>query len=121
MNDSRIVEKITAYIEAHLEEDLSLDRISGELHYSRFYISRLFAEKAGCTIYKYIGGREAGGNEKAHSGNCLRGRLYLPAGIYAGFPPGIFLYAPGISKERRILSEAGKARHESGKRIFLRR
>ena len=33
MNDSRIVEKITAYIEAHLEEDLSLDRISGELHY----------------------------------------------------------------------------------------
>ena len=57
MNDNRIVEKITSYIEAHLEEDLSLDKISGELHYSKFYISRLFAEKAGCTIYKYIQGR----------------------------------------------------------------
>ncbi len=57
MNDNRIVEKITSYIEAHLDEDLSLDKISSELHYSKFYISRLFAEKAGCTIYKYIQGR----------------------------------------------------------------
>lgn len=57
MYDNRIVEKIASYIEEHLDEDLSLDRISGELHYSKYYISRVFAEKAGCTIYKYIQGR----------------------------------------------------------------
>lgn len=57
MSQNNIVEKITEYIEAHLEEELSLDKIAGELNYSKFYIARFFAEKTGCTVYKYIQGR----------------------------------------------------------------
>lgn len=57
MSENNIVEKITEYIEAHLEEELSLDKIAGELNYSKFYMARVFAEKTGCTVYKYIQGR----------------------------------------------------------------
>lgn len=57
MSDNKVVEKTIQYIETHLDEDLSLDRISKDLNYSKFYISRVFAEKTDCTIYKYIQGR----------------------------------------------------------------
>ena len=54
MSESNIVEKITRYIENHLEEDLPLDKIAADLHYSKYYLARAFMEKTGCTIYKYI-------------------------------------------------------------------
>lgn len=57
MGESNIVKKIASYIENHLEEDLSLDKIAEELHYSKYYLARVFTEKTGCTIYKYIQGR----------------------------------------------------------------
>lgn len=57
MNDNTLMERIVEYIEENLEEDLSLDKLSRDLCYSKFYISRIFAEKADCTIYKYIQGR----------------------------------------------------------------
>lgn len=52
-----IVKGIVDYIEKHLEEDLSLDKIAEDLNYSKFYIARIFSEKTGGTIYKYIQGR----------------------------------------------------------------
>ncbi|MDE5907172.1 MAG: AraC family transcriptional regulator [Lachnospiraceae bacterium] len=52
-----IVKKIADYVEAHLAEDLSLDKIAEELHYSKFYMARIFAESTGITIYKYVQGR----------------------------------------------------------------
>lgn len=57
MNDDRIIEKVASYIENHIEEDLSLDKIAESLNYSKFYMARMFADKTGCTIYKYIQGR----------------------------------------------------------------
>lgn len=57
MKNDKIVEKITSYIEAHLDEDLSLERIADALHYSKFYLARTFAEQTGSTIGKYIQGR----------------------------------------------------------------
>lgn len=57
MGESNIVKKIADYIENHLEEDLPLDKIAEELHYSKYYLARIFAEETGCTIYKYIQGR----------------------------------------------------------------
>ena len=52
-----IIKGIVDYIEKHLEEDLSLDKIAEDLNYSKFYIARIFSEKTGGTIYKYIQGR----------------------------------------------------------------
>ena len=57
MSDDRIIQKVASYIEQHIEEDLSLDKIAEALNYSKFYIARTFAEETGCTIYKYIQGR----------------------------------------------------------------
>ena len=57
MSEHAIVDRITDYIEKHLEQDLSLDRIAMDLNYSKFYIARTFAEKTGTSIYKYILGR----------------------------------------------------------------
>lgn len=48
---------IIDYIETHLDEDLSLDKIAKDLNYSKFYIARTFAEKTGTSVYKYIQGR----------------------------------------------------------------
>lgn len=57
MSKDTVVEKIVDYIEQHLEEELSLDKIARDLNYSKFYIARAFSEKTGGTIYKYIQGR----------------------------------------------------------------
>lgn len=57
MSETNIVKETVEYIENHLKEDLSLNRIAKELNYSKFYIARTFAEMTGCTIYKYIQGR----------------------------------------------------------------
>lgn len=57
MNNRTLIQKTTRYIEAHLEEKLSLDRLAKEMNYSKFYLARTFREETGCTIYKYIQGR----------------------------------------------------------------
>lgn len=54
MSDDHVIKKLVSYIDEHLEENLSLDRIAEVLNYSKFYIARTFAEETGCTIYKYI-------------------------------------------------------------------
>ncbi len=57
MNNNTVVKNIIDYIETHIDEDLSLDKIANALNYSKFYISRVFTEETNCTIYKYIQGR----------------------------------------------------------------
>lgn len=57
MNNNMVVKKVIDYIETHIDEDLSLDKIAGALNYSKFYIARVFNQETKCTIYKYIQGR----------------------------------------------------------------
>ena len=57
MREYSVIDKIVDYIEEHLEEDLSLDALAERLNYSKFYIARVFMEKTGTSIYKYIQGR----------------------------------------------------------------
>lgn len=57
MNNNAVVKKIVDYIELHIDEDLSLDKIANALNYSKFYMARIFTEETKCTIYKYIQGR----------------------------------------------------------------
>lgn len=57
MSDNPVTEKLIAYIEEHIGEDLSLEQIAEALNYSKFYIARTFAKETGSTIYKYIQGR----------------------------------------------------------------
>ena len=57
MKEKAIVEKVLDYIEKHLEDELSLDKIAKDLNYSKFYIERSFSNETGETIYQYIKGR----------------------------------------------------------------
>ena len=47
-------EAITAFLDAHLEEDLSLDRIAREFYLSKFYIAHLFQDSVGLSVHQYI-------------------------------------------------------------------
>ncbi|TCL68560.1 AraC-like DNA-binding protein [Hydrogenispora ethanolica] len=42
------------YIEANLEEDLSLEALERRLYVNRFHLSRLFKQYAGSTLHEYI-------------------------------------------------------------------
>ena len=57
MQDQSITEKILFYIENHLNQDLTLEKIAGEFSYSKFYMARTFKENTGTTIHKYIQSR----------------------------------------------------------------
>ncbi|MDE7311613.1 MAG: AraC family transcriptional regulator [Eubacterium sp.] len=57
MGNQTVAKKVVDYIEAHLEEDLPLEKIADALNYSKFYLGRSFSKETGCTIYKYIQGR----------------------------------------------------------------
>ena len=47
-------EAITAFIDAHLEEDLSLDRLSREFYLSKYYIAHLFQDSVGQSVHRFI-------------------------------------------------------------------
>lgn len=47
-------ETLTSFIDSHLEEDLSLSRLSSEFFLSRYYIAHLFQERTGLSLHQYI-------------------------------------------------------------------
>lgn len=47
-------EAITAFIDAHLEEDLSLDRLAREFYLSKYYIAHLFQERVGLSVHQSV-------------------------------------------------------------------
>lgn len=57
MRADKVAHQTVSFIEEHIEEALSLDKIAAALNYSKFYIARSFAQETGCTIYRYIRGR----------------------------------------------------------------
>lgn len=46
--------KVRAYIEEHLDEDLSLVRLAGYIHFNPSYLSRLFKQESGVNLSEYI-------------------------------------------------------------------
>ncbi|WP_276358135.1 helix-turn-helix domain-containing protein [Cohnella caldifontis] len=48
------VERICAFIEGHLGEDLSLVRLAGRFHFNPSYLSRLFKQECGTNLSEYI-------------------------------------------------------------------
>lgn len=54
MQENMDMNAILSYVEEHLDEDISLDRLSEEFHYSKFYISRAFTQAYGKSFYQYV-------------------------------------------------------------------
>ena len=44
MQNNMDIQAILSYVEEHLSEDISLDKLSEEFHYSKYYISRAFTQ-----------------------------------------------------------------------------
>jgi AraC-like DNA-binding protein len=43
-----------AYIEDHLTEKIDLDIVANAVHYSKYYLQRMFTDTVGLTIHDYI-------------------------------------------------------------------
>ncbi|WP_167955806.1 helix-turn-helix transcriptional regulator [Anaerosporobacter faecicola] len=52
--DHYCIEKIKKYIEMHFSEEISLDHLAKKFGYSKYHLSRMFAETTGMTIHTYI-------------------------------------------------------------------
>lgn len=58
MKDQKeVIKKVIDYIEKNLEKEISLDNISKNIGYSKFYLNRIFTEYTGITMYKYLQNR----------------------------------------------------------------
>lgn len=53
-----IVSKAIRYIEDNLYDKLALDEVAAALHYSKFYLHRIFKKTTGLTIHDYIRRRQ---------------------------------------------------------------
>ncbi|MBE9196464.1 AraC family transcriptional regulator [Synechocystis sp. LEGE 06083] len=48
------LEKVTNFMQSHLDQDLSVEEIAQELGLSQFHFSRLFKQKTGITPHQYL-------------------------------------------------------------------
>jgi AraC-like DNA-binding protein len=51
---SNLIDGIIEYINNHIEEDITVDRLSEEFYLSKFHLSREFKKHTGTTIHRYI-------------------------------------------------------------------
>ncbi len=49
-----LCENLCAFIEEHIEENLSLERLSGEFFVSKYHIAHVFKENLGLSVHQYI-------------------------------------------------------------------
>ena len=52
------IEAVIDYIEAHLDEKLDLEKASEAVHYSKYYLHRMFTNTVGMTIHDYVQRRQ---------------------------------------------------------------
>lgn len=52
--EKKLYLRVCEYIDANIDSDLSLERISEEFYVSKYYISHNFTDNMGISIYKYI-------------------------------------------------------------------
>lgn len=50
----RYVQQVIQYIETHYSRDITMEHIEKELHVSRHYVSRIFKEWTGWTVFQYL-------------------------------------------------------------------
>lgn len=46
--------QLISYISTHFQEPLTLDKIAQELHFNKYYISRVFSSKLHCSFSEYV-------------------------------------------------------------------
>ena len=49
-----LVEQVSAYIDKHMEESITLDRLAEHVHMSKYYFLRRFKEMTGVTVHTFL-------------------------------------------------------------------
>lgn len=52
--EQSLYEQLLDFIDMHLDEELSLDRMAGEFFVSKYHIAHVFKEKMGVSVHQYI-------------------------------------------------------------------
>lgn len=80
-------EAVTAYIDAHIDDDLSLDRLAKEFYLSKFYIAHLFQDSTGLSLHQYITKKRLAACCDAIRGGTSIGEAYALCGFrdYSSF------------------------------------
>lgn len=79
--EDALYDNIIQYIEAHLDEDLSLDDLSKAFYVSKYHISHIFKENFGISIHQYITKKRLSMCRDAILSNDNITRVYLMFGF----------------------------------------
>lgn len=82
-----LYQNLIQYIEQHLEEELTLDRLAGEFFVSKYHIAHIFKDHIGLSIHQYILKKRLAGCCTAILGNTSISEAYLLYGFkdYSSF------------------------------------
>ncbi len=53
-NENSRISAVTGYINTHLDEEMTVDRLAAGFYVSRYYLMHLFKAETGCTVSDYI-------------------------------------------------------------------
>ena len=78
---------LITYIERHLDEDLTLDRLAGRFYVSKYHIAHIFKENLGLSVHQYIMKKRLNMCRAAIQGNTSISEAYLQCGFkdYSSF------------------------------------
>ncbi len=99
--ETSLYQSLIEYIDAHLSEDLSLERLAERFYVSRFYLSHMFQEKTGIPLHRYIVKKRIGVSRTALLGGSTVTEAFETSGFkeYTSFYRA-FLKEYGISPGR---------------------
>jgi len=83
----RLHQNILSYIEQHLEDDLSLEKLAGKFFVSKYHISHVFKDNFGISIHQYVTKKRLAAIQEAMLGNMNITEAYLMFGFsdYSSF------------------------------------
>lgn len=82
-----IYQNLIYYIDEHLEDDLSLEKLAGVFYVSRYYIAHVFKEQAGLSVHQYILKKRMQASKEAILGGESISKVYSRFGFkdYSSF------------------------------------
>lgn len=85
--EQSLYQNLLLYLEEHLEEDLSLERLAKEFFVSKYYIAHLFKDNMGLSIHQFIRKKRLAACRDAIAGHGKISHAYLTYGFkdYSSF------------------------------------